>query len=275
MDNNPNQNTPDEIKIEELLSQIKPLPTSRFYSKMRTAPWQRPISTERSRISILKPGRRLIWGLTVSGLVLAIFVITFIPSIRAAASQIIHLFLSAPSNQLEVQVVLTSPGDLYDFSNPANFPLSLEESQQQAGFGVKEISMLPEGLSFIGSRFDTSYNTVTLLYQANDYSLFLTQRLLGRSQDVFSIGDSAHVKIVNIGDIQGEFVVGGWKAISTQPSTENQTPTSSVYINANWDNDLPQSTLRWQVGDIVYELRSNGEGSPSQSELILLANELK
>jgi hypothetical protein len=44
MDNNPNQNTPDEIKIEELLSLIKPSPTSRYNNKMRNAPWERPIS---------------------------------------------------------------------------------------------------------------------------------------------------------------------------------------------------------------------------------------
>jgi hypothetical protein len=207
--------------------------------------------------------------------VLAIFIFTFIPSIRAAASQIIHLFLPSPSNQLEVQVTLTNPGDLYDFSNPANFPLSVKEAQQQAGFGVKEISILPEGLSFIGSRVDTRYNAVTLLYHANDYTLFLTQRPLGKSQDVFSIGDSAYVNLVKIGVIHGEFVEGGWKAISTQPSPGNQTPSSSITINAVWDNDLHQSTLRWQDDGIVYELRSSGDGRPSQSELILLANELK
>jgi hypothetical protein len=46
-------------------------------------------------------------------------------------------------------------------------------------------------------------------------------------------------------------------------------------IYAVWDNDLHQYTLRWQAGDIVYELRSNGDGSPSQSGLINLANGLK
>jgi hypothetical protein len=217
----------------------------------------------------------LIWGLAALGLACAIVLVIIIPSARVAASQIIHLFLPEPSNQLNVQVTLTSLGDLVYFSDPANFPLSITEAQQLAGFGVKEISLLPEGLAFIGSRYDPSYNAVTLLYEANDYKLFLTQRPLGNREDVFSIGESANVRNVKIGSSDGEFVEGGWKAVSTQPASENQAPANTMNIYAIWDNKMSQSTLRWQAGGIVYELRSNGEGGPSQSELINLANELK
>lgn len=276
MDDIPQQYAPDETKIEEMLSHFKPQPTLHFYNKMSTAPWQRPISFKTSSSLIYrKPTRRLIWGLIALILMIAVLGIAFIPPVRSIARQIFYSFIPAPSNQIEVQVTLENPGDLFHFSDPANFTLSVKDVQQQAGFEVKEVSRLPEGLIFIGSRFDQSYNAVTLLYQGDDYKLFLTQRPLGTSQDVFSIGESAIVKIVMIGDIQGEFVMGGWKAISTQPASENQIPDSSVYINAIWDNDLPQYTLRWQAGNIIYELRSIGGGSPSQSELIFWANELK
>jgi hypothetical protein len=276
MENNPIQNQPDDKEIEEILSEFAPKPTSRFYIKMSDAPWQRRIPHEvLSSSTNIKHNRRLIWGLAVLVLVCAIILISIIPSARVAASQIIHLFLPAPSNQLDVQVTLTSPGDLVDFSDPTNFPLSFTEVQQLANFRVKEISLLPESLSFIGSRYDPRYNAVTLLYKANDYKIFLTQRPLGNSEDVFSIGASAIVKTVKVGNNDGEFVMGGWKAVSTQPVSDNKTPTSTVNIYAVWDNELSQSTLRWQSGDIVYELRSNGEGSPSQPDLINLANELK
>jgi hypothetical protein len=276
MENNPIQNQPDDKEIEEILSEFAPKPTSRFYINMSDAPWQRRIPHEVLYSSTnIKHNRRLIWGLAVLVLVCAIILISIIPSARVAASQIIHLFLPAPSNQLDVQVTLTSPGDLVDFSDPTNFPLSFTEVQQLANFRVKEISLLPESLSFIGSRYDPRYNAVTLLYKANDYKIFLTQRPLGNSEDVFSIGASAIVKTVKVGNNDGEFVMGGWKAVSTQPVSDNKTPTSTVNIYAVWDNELSQSTLRWQSGDIVYELRSNGEGSPSQPDLINLANELK
>lgn len=276
MGNSPYQKTPDEFEIEEMLSHIRPQPTLRFYNRMRTAPWLRTISSKaRTSISYWKPARKYLWGLIALIVIIAVIGVAFIPSVRAIARQIFYSFIPAPSNQIEVQITPSSPGDLFNFSDPANFTLSISEVQQQAGFGVKSISLLPESLQFTGSLFDPSYNAVTLLYESSNYKLFLTQRPKGTSQDVFSIGASAIVKLVKIGDTQGEFVIGGWKAISTQPASENQTPTSLININAIWDNDLPQSTLRWQADGIVYELRTIGDGSPSQSELIKLANELK
>jgi hypothetical protein len=276
MKNTPHPNLPDEMKIEEMLSHFKPQPTLRFYNKMSTAPWHRSITPDTSTyLPNRKHTRRLIWGLIALLFMIGVLGITLIPSVRVIARQIIYSFISAPSNQIEVQVTLTSPGDLYNFSDPANFQLSIKYVQQQAGFEIKEISSLPGSLSFIGARFDPNYKTATLLYQGNDYKVFLTQRPLGNSLDVFSIGESALIKLVNIGDFQGEYVDGGWKVISTQPASENQTPTSSVNINAIWDNELPQSTLRWQLNGIVYELRSVGDGRPPQSELIIMANELK
>ncbi|MFZ2097849.1 MAG: hypothetical protein WAV05_14550 [Anaerolineales bacterium] len=170
---------------------------------------------------------------------------------------------------------MTSPNDLYHYSDPANFPLSVSEVQNLAGFPVKQISQLAEGMNFIGARFDANYDAVILVYHANTYNLFLSQRSLGNGQDVFSIGESAMVQIVSIGEIQGEFVTGGWKSISTQPTNETSNPDNSVNIIAIWDNDLPQSTLRWQKDSFIYEIRGIGENMPSLDELITLANELK
>jgi hypothetical protein len=264
------QNVPDDEKLEEMLSQFAPQPGQRLVQMMSSAPWQKPGPSPTHRSYT-----RLVWGLAVLVMLLVIFMVTFIPSVRVAASQIFRLFLSASSNQLEVQVTLTSPGDVVDFSDPANFPLSVKEVQGLAAFSVKEVAVLPTGLAFVGSRYDSSYNAVTLLYTATDYKLFLTQRPVGNGADFFSIGKSAIVTHAKVGNIQAEYVVGGWKAVSTQPAPNNQTPTSKLNIYAVWDNDLHQYTLRWQAGDIVYELRSNGEGSPSQTALINLANELK
>jgi hypothetical protein len=276
MNNRSHQKTIDEMKIEEMLSHFKPEPTLRFYNKMSTAPWKISIlSSKPGNIPNRKSSHRLIWGLIALLFMIGVLGITFIPSVQAVARQIIYSFISAPSNLIEVQVTIISPRDIFNFSDPANFPLAIKEVKQQARFDIKEISHKPENLSFIGARFDPNYNAVILLYQGNDYKLFLTQRPLGNSQDVFSIGESALIKLVNIGDVQGEYVDGGWKAISTQSASENQTPTSAVNINAIWDNELAQSTLRWQMGGIVYELRSVGEGRPPQTELIIIANELK
>jgi hypothetical protein len=142
--------------------------------------------------------------------------------------------------------------DYLDFSNPSNFPLSIAQARQLAGFIVKQIPSSTYAPIFIGARFDTKLNAVILLYKGEDYILLLTQRLLGNSHDVFSIGSNANVQFVNVGDVQAEYVVGGWKAASTQTPMSTLTPPGLVHISAVWENSLPQYTLRWQVAGFVY-----------------------
>jgi hypothetical protein len=276
MDNTPKRDAPNEMQIEEMLSRFKPQPTARFFAMMENAPWQTTthhVSTRWYRT--WKPAHKLIWGLVGLLLIFTVLCLVFFPQVRAIARQIYFSFVTSNSDQLEVQVTLSSPGDLFHFSDPANFLLSINEVQQQAGFHVREITLLSDKLSFTGARFDPYSDATTLLYQGIDYILFLTQRPLGNGQDVFSIGANAKVNTVKIGSSEGEFVTGGWKAVSTQLTNENQTPASQIIVNAIWDSSLPQYTLRWQETDFVYELRTVGQGSPSQTDLIKLANELK
>jgi hypothetical protein len=276
MRNNPDENIPDEIKIKQLLSGFKPQPTTRFNARMRSAPWQ---NRDLSRPSIQAKNWALrwksAWVLAALIIVIAFLTLSFLPSVRVAADQFIHFFLPAASDRLEVQVTPANTPDAMDFSNPSNFLLNMDEVSQQAGFTVIEIPSSPAAPTFIGARYEAEYNAVLLLYKGADYDLLLTQRLLGNSQDVFSIGSNAHVEFVNVGDVQAEYVVGGWSAVSTEVPTGNPTPSSTVQITALWDDSLPQFTLRWQVAGFAYELRSNGVNSPSQSQLISWANELK
>jgi hypothetical protein len=268
-----NYNVPDEPQLEEMLSHFKPQPSIRFYDKIKNAPWLFvPTENKKKLVFQMSLTNSVVLGISILLLILALLGITFIPSVRAAARQIIYSFINAPSNQIEVQATLQNSEDLFNFSNPVNFQLTIQEAQQAAGFMVMEISSLPDDLLLIGSRYDPNYSAVTILYQAHDYLLFLTQRPIGNGEDVFSIGPDAQIDLVKIGNQQGEFVVGGWKAI-----TVSKTPDSSeqTTIKALWDDDLPQYTLRWQYDGFSYELRSLGEGSPSQSELINLANEIK
>jgi hypothetical protein len=276
MQNNPNNNIPDEDKIEQLLSGFKPQPTPRLNTRMSSAPWQIRDTSQPSTITKKWSLRwKPAWVLVTLIIALAFLILSFIPSVRATADQIIHFFLPSSSDRLEVQVTPVNSLDSMDFSNPSNFPLNVITAQQQAGFVVKEIPSSPTAPTFIGARFDPSYNAIILLYKGEGYDLLFTQRPLRNSQDVFSIGSDAHVEFVNIGDVQAEYVVGGWNAVSTQVPAGNPSPSGAVHIIAVWDNSLPQSTLRWQKSGFAYELRCNGENSLSQQQLISLANGLK
>jgi hypothetical protein len=267
---------PDYTQIERWLSEFKPQSSIRFYTRMKKAPWVKKTFDKRVFLdNDAAPARKMLLGMTLILLILVLIGILFIPSVRAVARQIIYSFIYAPSNQLEIHVTSSNPVELFHFSDPANFPLTIQDVQGQAGFVVKEIKPLPVKLTLVGSRFEPSYNAVIILYQGDDYKLYLSQRPVGKGEDVFSIGSTAQVNLVKVGNHQAEFVVGGWKAISTQTISITLTPGSQTNIDAIWDSNLPQYTLRWQDEGFIYELRSVGEGNPIQSELIALANELK
>ncbi len=276
MDKIPDQNVPEESQIERMLGEIKPQPTTRLDSLMQNAPWIQASEVEKSKApKVSKPTVRYLWATIGAAALLLLLAVLFIPSIRAIARQIINSFIYAPSNQLEVQVTLSNPNELFNYSAPSNFSLSVDQAEQAAGFKIKQLSNLPEGVALVGARYDAEYYVVTLLYQVNDYQLFLTQRPIGHGADVFSIGADVQVKLVQVSGVQAEYVVGGWKAIATKPAATGKTSTPAVSIRAVWDDTLPQSTLRWQVSGFVYELRGLGENGLSESDLINLANGLK
>jgi hypothetical protein len=265
-----------ENQIETLLSQALPKPSSHFYQKMDTAPWKNRIFQEhKTHFIISKPIRNWKVGFTIIFLFLFMFGISFIPSVQAIAHQIFYSFFSSPSNQIEVQVTSSTPQDMFNFSDPDNFSQTIADAQQRAGYSVKDLYQQSESLILIGALYEPNCHSVTILYQGKDYKLFLTQRPIGNGKDIFSIGSDVQIQLVNIGDHQGEFVVGGWKVISTQTISDAVTPESQTNISAIWDIQLPQYTLRWQENGFAYELRALGAGSPSQSDLIVYAIGLK
>lgn len=276
MDRKTSSDIPEEETIEELMSRFKPSPSSHLHDRMLSAPWEiiqtgNRVSPQRKKLVVPK----LAWGLAGGLILLLILGITFVPPIQVIARQIMYSFIPAPSNQIEVQITSTSPEDVYNFSNPENFSMNVEEAQTQAGFRIRELSQVPDGFFLLGAKYDQSYNAIVLLYRGNSTNLYVTQRPIDGGQDVFSIGESAIVKNVMVGELPAELVTGGWKAVSTQPTGEASNPSSFVNITAIWDNSLAQSTLRWQKDGFAFELRSVGENQPSEDELIALANGLK
>ena len=276
MSPSPDHNIPSEKEIEALLERVKPHPTNRLRLEIASAPWNKHdyaqfrVTSSRKHLNT-----RLAWGLAFLVVIFVAGIVAFVPPVRAIARQIFYSFISAPSSQIDVQLTPVNPGELFNLNDPANFTLTVAQAQQQAGFPVQQITPTPAGLSLVGARYEASYHAVILFYQTSDYTLFLTQRPLGKGQDVFSIGLEARVEIVEVGKVQAEFVRGGWKIVSTQPALSTQPPGNPVNVKAIWDSSLPQSTLRWQADGTAFELRAVGEIGPSQSDLILWANELK
>ncbi len=264
---------PDMEAMEDLLREVKPFPTARFYGLAKNAPWQ-----IKSSVNTI-PSRRLAnkvwgWGLAATLFILVLLIAVF-PPVQAIARQVYQHFLSTSSNQLEVTIAAPNQNDLLDYSDAGYFSSSVGAVQEQVDFPIRQISSSHDTLQLIGARYEASYNAVVLMYQGEGYALFLSERPVEKGMDLFTIGPEAEVRLVRVGESEGEYVVGGWKAIPTPHSHQTPAGADQTTIQAMWDKNLPQFTLRWRQNGISYELRSLGEASPSQSALTSLANELK
>jgi hypothetical protein len=254
---------------EMLLARFQPLPSSHFYQRMSNAPWMKDKST-RSLWS-LRP--RLALGfLALLVILLLVSLLAFQP-IQAIARQVMFYFIVEPKDELTIQVTLSPTHDLNNYMSVENFPLTLSQAQAQAGFTLKQLTNLSSGPQLIGANYDPEIQAVTQLYEGKGYNLLLIQRPLADGDEFFSIGASAQVEIVQIGDTEAEYVAGGWKANLDEQSTS--ASGTQVNLGASWDSSLPQYTLRWKSGAFAFELRSSGSQAPQKSDLIALAEGLK
>jgi hypothetical protein len=249
--------------IENLLRQLQPKPSPRLYKRLDNAPWQ-----PRSGLHLL---RRWGFAMTLLGcLILACFLLS--PPLRAMARNWMLYFLPDNQDQIELSIEQLDPQELYQYATPGNFPYSVEQVSILAGYRVSLPAALLPGMVLIGGRYESATQTTVLLYQGAGYNLFLSQRPIKAGQEYFSIGASAVVEPVVIGDIQGEYVAGGWVKLSSIPTAEQSAPNE---LRVEWDETLPQYTLRWQYQDFAYQLRSTGISSPHKSDLITLVEAIR
>jgi hypothetical protein len=262
---------PDESQVERLLAGFNPHPSRGFYQKIEATPWRRAVKRER-RLRIPAWGAIATATVVVSILLIGILAI---PSLQAVAQQIMHYFMPAQADQRSIEMTVPYPDDKSDFGSPAYFSLSLAQAQAQVDFPITQIQQLPSGWAFSGAHYEASLNSITLRYQVNGSTLYLTERLADVVEEYSSVGASAPVETVTVGEVTGEYVLGGWRLASEGSSpVETGVPGTQVSLDIYWDPDLPQQTLRWERGGIVYEIRFAGKSPLSKQVLIEIAESL-
>jgi hypothetical protein len=255
---------PSEEDMEALLSYIKPSPGKRFYTLMEKAPWE-----SRWR----RPSLQALRLLAAGGLILIVFLsVTFtIPSVQAAARQLLHFFVPSNSDQRVVQAQFPLPGSEMD----VYYALSLDQAQKDAGYPLKTIALLPDKMVFRGAHFEPSLKSVALRYTDGIDNLILTQHPLGNVEEYSSIGASATVEPVQVHGVQGEFVSGAWRLQASQATfQEPSLPGTQANLGLYWDAGLPQHILRWQEGGMAYEIICSGEAI-AKAELIKVADSIQ
>jgi hypothetical protein len=200
-----------------------------------------------------------------------ILYLLFTPQGRVLAQQIISFFTRKESDTLPVQswqlTPVPTPADTVtpDPANIQDASSNVAEVEKQAGYDVLEPTWLPDILTFKGASIEEEHNIVRIFYQYEDTNgLVLREELFQITEDCElcgTVGASAEIKTVTIGDTTGEYVEGTW----------NLTDSGPV-----WVSDPYLKTLRWQVDGMAYELLYMGPPeSLSQADMVAIAASLK
>jgi hypothetical protein len=271
---------PTEEQIISILGSFKPFPSERFYHRMDTAPWKMENHTSSKPISIFhrlfdRRGWQPFAVLIVVILLLAGFVIVT-PSARVVAQKVVQYFVPAQSDKIAVQVTDTLPIALGTSVPAGYFNLDLAQVESLAGFQLRVIPNTDGELVFSGAYQDPTLDAIAIRYDGDAFTLILSQRRTGDIVEYASIGASAPVEAVMINGIPGEYVEGGWRL---EDGDGNKYPTivpdENFILGIYWDPELPQRVIRWQEGDMIYEIMALGGVNPPKHVLINIAESIE
>jgi hypothetical protein len=190
------------------------------------------------------------------------------PQGRSLAQEILQFFTRSDSDTLPVQswqltplpeITTPDPGDIN------NATLSVSEVEGQLGYDVLEPSWLPEVLTFAGANLEPEQQIAKLFYRYEETNgLVLSEQpgqIANECELCGSVGASAYVETVQIGNTTGEYVEGVWTLTEEGPV---------------WVSDPYLKRLRWQANGMAFELLYMGPpDSLSRVDLITIAESLK
>jgi hypothetical protein len=172
----------------------------------------------------------------------------------------------------------------YDFS--MQYPLTLAQAEQKAGYPLHLPARLPDYLAFSGSNFDVQHNIAILFYRllsnddpGNSRGLTFKQQpmsgnsdcelcgfVVGSLADVNAsyplkiVGDAKSIEPVQIGSISGEYVEGMWEARDD--------------TDMKWFAEPNVKILRWQENGMAFEMTYWGQDI-DKAMIIAIAESLK
>jgi hypothetical protein len=152
-----------------------------------------------------------------------------------------------------------------------NASLTISEVEKQAGFNVLEPAWLPDALTFNRVNYDSKYKFAHLFYDLIDHGivipgngLVIKEQLVPIIDDcveLCGVGATAVIEKVQIGDVTGEYVVGGW----------NLTDSGPV-----WDPNPYQQNMRWHANGMAFEFFCFCPiGDVTKADLIKIAKSMK
>jgi hypothetical protein len=245
--------------VMSALEEFYPRPSEQFYRRMQSEPWITVPKT--THLNVLRQRRfnqHWLPAVSILAVLLVAGTVLVTPPLRAMAQELVGLFMRdrrdvVLEQQLEADI---SPVETW------HFELSRAEAEREAGFDVWSLRHLPDGYRFSQAVYMPAEQMVMSMYTNAPASVadprghpgfVLAQQPAAQagSSGTFRVGASAVIETVQIGDVKGEYVEGGWCG----PSSEEPM---------QWcPGDFAQ-TLRWQRGDWVFTLDASDNTAPGQ-----------
>lgn len=210
--------------------------------------------------------RPLRWaGVMLALLALLVGVTLAVPSLRATAAELLG-FTRADSDRIEPTLPFVE-------APPALS--SIQELEQVAGFDVLEPIWLPPGFAFkdahyFGQVASTQYRRID--EESPMPAGFGIDQAIVTGPPLFpNIGASAKVESVRIGEVQGEYVKGGW--VSHDTLEQGGRPGTVEQLKMQWDPTQPSQQLQWQVGEFTLTIHTGPD--LTKDDLVAIAQSLR
>jgi hypothetical protein len=228
-------------------------------------------STHRGRDTTVQTKAFRLAAFAVAALLFAALLL-ITPQGRIWAQEVTHFFSRAASDALPLQtwqrapLPTSGPGDATpDPASILSAHQTVQEVEQQSGFDLHEPAWLPAHLTFVGATFEQDHSIARIFYRQDETNgLVLKEESFTRTEDCAlcnTVGASAEVKSVLIGQVMGEYVEGVWKLTENGPV---------------WESDPYMKTLRWQEDHIAFELQYMGSPDTlTQADMVAIAKGLK
>ncbi len=215
-------------------------------------------------------------GITIAAaLLLGTFLSVWtVPSLRIIAQQVLDSLFNRATSDTHVFTYNNS----YPTIASTPIPRTFSEAQSIVRFRIYEPKRVPVafGLPIITA----GPSEIDFEYTLPGRYLTVSEQLNSNGWQINGvIGASAKTVKVDVGGIVGEYVEGGWLSITTTTPMPEQKGTATD--TGLWQPDFSVRKLRWQNGQILYEITARG-GSPdirdeyvSMSDMISIAQSLR
>jgi len=256
---------PDEDRLHDLLSAFMPEPSEQFHQRLAHAPWfsaTDPSLRSKRNLSLKRWG----WVSAACALIILFSLLFLTTPLQGMARRLMVYFMPEVSDTLQVN----PPSAQSDYN-----ALSYDEAQSLTGFPLKNITYLPPGYTFVDAQYDPITLAVSFRYLSGNAQIIFTQRPLHTVEEYFSVGASANIENVLVHESPGELVSGGWKVLQPVQKVDSTPTVEEAPLQTAWDPDLPQFTLRWQSGDMAYEIRSHSNPEINKEIILKIAESIK